>query len=300
MDQRQTQIRERAGLEESKLNQEFIEWLRKWGTPILLVAAVGAAGFVLYEKRKQAANDQLDRAFNELESARTGGNASPDTLTAIADAYENVGSVSLVARLEAADAYLAAVQIGVRPGGVVDQQTGEVKDPADLLSEEDRKTNVTRAAELYQRVHDASVGNPSLILINISALNGLAAAEECRGELDKAKSHYNKIIELTKDTTFVRQGDIAQERIDSLPSIQQVATLPLKSQLPELPEALRPAPPTPPAPAPSSDVPSGAAPATPAATDPQTPAVQPPTQPSGDPAAPAPQPAPADPATAPK
>jgi hypothetical protein len=40
MDERQTQIRERAGLEEARYNQDFIEFLRRFGTPILMVAAV--------------------------------------------------------------------------------------------------------------------------------------------------------------------------------------------------------------------------------------------------------------------
>ena len=48
MEERQTQIREGAGLEESKLNVEFIDWLQRWSTPILLLVAGAALGMGLY------------------------------------------------------------------------------------------------------------------------------------------------------------------------------------------------------------------------------------------------------------
>src|SRR4051812_13198792 len=115
MDERQTQIRERAGLEESRLNQEFIEWLRKWGTPIMLVVAVVAAAYALKDRWNKAADNKIDQGWQELEAVKQGGNVSPDALISLASDYEGVAAISPMARLEAADAYLDALRRGIKP-----------------------------------------------------------------------------------------------------------------------------------------------------------------------------------------
>src|SRR3954466_11659733 len=74
MDQRQAQIRERAGLEESRLNQEFIEWLRKWGTPMLLAVALLSVAYALRDKWHKAADDKLDNGFGELAAVTANPN----------------------------------------------------------------------------------------------------------------------------------------------------------------------------------------------------------------------------------
>ena len=114
MDDRQAQIRERAGLEESRLNVEFIEWLRKWGSPLLLIAALAGAAWVVRERLQRGHNEKVDRAFTEFEAAAGTDNPSPDALLAVATEFAGVRAVPTLAKLEAADAYLDGVRRGVR------------------------------------------------------------------------------------------------------------------------------------------------------------------------------------------
>ena len=47
LDRRTRQITEGAGLEESRLNQDFVEFLKKWSTPLLLVIVAAVAAYVV-------------------------------------------------------------------------------------------------------------------------------------------------------------------------------------------------------------------------------------------------------------
>jgi hypothetical protein len=289
MDERQAQIRERAGLEESRLNQEFIEWLRKWGTPILMVVAVLAVGYALRDLFHKASDTKLDTAFQELDSVGNSGNASPDALLAIASDYEGKGAVSGIARLEAADAYLDAVRRGIKPGAQFKTggQPGELDNAADALTNEDRTKFLAQAGELYQKVYDEASGKSGQQLLTINALYGLAAVAEGQDQTDKAKGYYDQIAKLADATQFSQLGALAKERGGKLDQLKSVPKLFAKSELPPVPKAPEPAPIPAPAPAPAS------APA-PAATPEPTPGTAPssPTAPAPAPPEPAPAPAP--------
>ncbi len=298
MEERHAQIRERAGLEESRLNFEFIDWLRKWGSHLLVLAAVAAAGYWAYQRYERMQADKADTAFRELAAATEGGDFSPDLLIKVADTYEGVGSVSALARMAAADGYLNGVRLGVRPGATLDND-GNLKSPDDALSEADRKAYLEHAQELYQRVFDTVKADPSKMVIRVGALSGLAAVAECRAEFDKAKGYYQQIIDATKEGTFKALAEVAQKRIESLSTLADATNFPAKAQLPKVPKELDDLlnPPPPPAPAPMTSGP-GAAPAAGAPTAPAAapgatpPAATPGTTPGGTPGAQTPAPTP--------
>jgi hypothetical protein len=278
MDERQAQIRERAGLEESKLNLEFVDWLRRWATPILTVALVVAAGFAGMRYLKQQRTAKIERAFAEFEAARSGANPSPDALAAIADEFEGVGSVSTLARLDAADVLMNAVRTGLRPGATLNPD-GTLANPDDVLPASDRDALLTRAAAMYQRVLDATQGNADQSIIAINALFGLAAVDENKGNVDAARARYTQIKDLATKSGFDSLARLAESRQTTLPTLAIVKPL-VASPTPPTPPAL----PALPAPEPVPGPQDPSAPATPA-----TPAPAP---------APAPVPAPA-PAPAP-
>jgi hypothetical protein len=312
MDERQAQIRERAGLEESRLNQEFIEWLRKWGSPILMVVAVLAVAYALRDRWHKAADSKLDQGFEELAAATSGGNSSPDALLALANTYDGHAAISALARLEAADAYLDALRRGVKPGAVLkvenNRQTGELENPDDALTDADRTDFLKRSAELYQQVFDQTSAKAGQHVLTINALYGLAAVAEGRQELDKAKGYYEQIAKIAEANAMPAHAALANERIKKLPELQNVPKLYAKAELPPAPKKEEPAAPTitpvsgPPAPVPAPpavlpDVLSNQPPAAPAPSPAPAPA---PTDPGATPPAnpapiPAPAPAPANP-----
>jgi hypothetical protein len=289
IDNRHTQIREGAGLEESRLNVEFIEWLRKWSTPLLIVIAVAACGYVLYHKYHVRRETRANEAFASLETVLSGGNPNPTSLLSVADEYAGVRAVPMMARLEAADLYLSAVRRGVDPGAQVGSD-GKVSSDSDLMDEQERTTSLNEAARLYQAVLDECAGKPELAIHAIGATFGLAAVAECRGDMAAARSQYEAVKALAKQAGFSAQEKIADERIAGLDGRAQMPTLYEASALPKMPWIKEPPTDAAPAPAPATVEPSTPPVVEPAAPEPtQQPATTPPTPTGGEPGTPPPK-----------
>lgn len=294
MDERQQQIRERAGLEESRLNTELIDFLRSWSTPVLLVIAAVAAGYVLYQRWDQSKLAEVNQAFVELDAAVSTGNPSPEALRQLAEQYDGIRGVPILARLEAADAYLEAVRTGLRPGAVVGPD-GKVQNEQDQLGDADREQYLKEAESLYRQALADAERMPNGSIHQMSALYGLAAVAESRGDLDGAKGHYERVKTVAEAAGFPLQVKLAQQRIDTLPQISTEPVLVAEAQLPRLPWVPEPAP------APALESASDGNSAPPEASEPAEPAPED-GAPAGEapaeenpPAAPAPEPAPSDP-----
>ncbi|MCC6429139.1 MAG: hypothetical protein IT435_20250 [Phycisphaerales bacterium] len=316
MDDRR-EIREGAGLEEARLNQDFIEFLRRWSTPILVVVAVIAIAYAGYMRWKERQHTQINEAYAELERVAGVPSPSPDSLQRVAEEYEKVGGVAILARLQAADVYLRSVRLGIKPGAEIDQQ-GAVANKEDLLTPEDRTFFLNKAQDLYSQVIQSAHTEDAQKLLAIGATYGLAAVAECRDDFDAARKHYESVIALAKDGPYATHTKIAQARIDAFEKIKQPVKVYETAQLPAA--AIAPlAPwqqPTPSAasnPAATSDKPSSVGPpvdvpgatpdsAAPAPTPTPTPtssepAIEPNREPQPEPK---PEPAPAPPAESPK
>ncbi len=295
MDERQTQIRERAGLEEARYNQDFIEFLRRFGTPILLLVAVIAGGYALRSHLQQRTADRTEIAFMELEASRGSSTPSPDTLSAIAGEYEGVGSVSILARLDAADVLLEAARRGLRPGAKLNAE-GDPTTNDDILTEADRASTLEQARGLYQLAADEALKSDGKRILAAGALFGLAAVAESKGEWDLARTTYQRIVELVKGTAAERHGATAQARMDFMEALKNAPGLPARSALPPLPPELQPLAPTPPVPEPALTPAADptATPVTPPGTEPvPAPATEPVTPPAVEPVpVPAPVPTP--------
>ena len=306
MDERQTQIRERAGLEEARYNLEFIDWLRKWGVPILFVFAVAAAAWGLRERYQRSQAVKLDESFAELEAVASGSNPSPESLLQIAnDHASGRSSVAEIAKLEAADAYLDSIRRGVRPGAQL-QPDGTLEKPEDVLSEADRKSFQDRAYSLYNEVFNATRSNAGKQVLTIGALFGMASVAESQGEIAKARGHYEEVSKLADASGFTAYGAVAKKRLENLDALQNPPVVYSKADLPPVPEAPKPvqpvltpidAPPfaVPPELQPQPQpVPEGAQPLIP------PPAAPPAPEPAPQPVPPQPDPAPAPAEPAPK
>lgn len=284
MDKRQQQIREQAGLAESKLNVEFIDFLRKWSTPFLLVVVAAALGFVFYQRVQQARTVKVDNAFRELSTVATSRGVSPEALKAIADSYGGVGAVSTLARIKAADAYLQAVRQQMKLGAATNPD-GTV--PAeDVLTEADRTSYLAEAESLYQGVLDANAPTVGTSIHAIGAAYGLAAVAETRGEADKAKAAYERVIQLADRAGYLDHVELARKRIADLPTLSRPRLF-AQAELPKPPAP--PAPIAPPAslePSPVQVIPELKAPTLELKRGEPEPAAQPSAQPATQPATP--------------
>lgn len=288
------QIRERAGLEEARLNQDFIDFVTKWSTPLLLLLALGVGGNFLYQRYTRAQSDRLALAFEQLAAAAAVANPSPESLRAVAVEFEGVGSVGEMARLKAADAYLRSVMRGVKPGADVNQD-GTSKSISDEMTPEDRESFLNLAAQEFQTVADSTRGIANKESLYIGALFGLASVAESRGDAEGAKKYYEQVRSASANVPgFAEFAAVAGKRIENLPRVLAVAKLPAKATLPPATrEEEKPAMPltVPDAPAgPGLLGPVG--PVAPEAKPETAPAVAPPAPPSNPTPAPASEPAP--------
>ncbi|MBS0190487.1 MAG: hypothetical protein U0573_14470 [Phycisphaerales bacterium] len=232
-EQRQNiQIRERAGLEEARLNQDFIDFVTKWSTPLLVVIALVVGGNYLYQQYTKRENEKLTRGFEQLAAAAAVANPSPDSLRQVAADFEGVASVSVLAHLKAGDAYMRSIMRGVKPGADVNQD-GTIANVSDELTDEDRAGFLSSAFEQYKLAAEQVKGKPGKETLYVGALFGMAAVAESRGQEAEAKALYEQIKSAAAGTSDLQDfAKIAENRIADLPKVLAVGKLPPKATLP--------------------------------------------------------------------
>ncbi len=236
MDERQSQIREGAGLEESRINQDFIDFLRKWSTPALLVIAL-IFGVVAYRNWSSTRErDRIDRAFEELSLVAASGDALPEQYLRVARERGNVRGVGSMARLGAADAWLRAARKGVAPGAAIGPD-GELLTEEDLLDASGVDHALSQAEALYREVLETNRTRSGGTLHAASALFGLGAIAESRGSIGDAEGFYQQVIELAETRAFPQIAAIARARIAGLGELGDVPEPMRRAEVPVEPEA---------------------------------------------------------------
>lgn len=287
---RAREIRTGAGLEESRLNQDFIELLRKWGTPTLLVIVIASLAWIGYGRWQDAKNATRAAAFADveaqLEAASRGGEASPDVLLRLAEDHAGQGAAPLMARLAAAEVWVNAAGRGLAPGAQIAPE-GALKNQEDLLTAEQKADLLKKAQDQYDIVLRDTESDPAKGVFALRALFGMAAVAETRGvtepaQWDEAKKIYERAGKLAESRGFSSIKTLADERLKSVDGLKNLTPiLPKDKILSFTPDAPKIDPAA--LPAPSIAMPSGtsgtvtpmapATPTTPAA--PTTPASTP-------------------------
>ena len=219
MDRRQTEIVEGAGLEESRINVDLADWLKKWGSPILMIVlavALGYRGWIYLQQQKIQA---LDNAFIELDAATQSG--QPAALLQVAQSWKGKATVSFQADLEAADTYLLAYTVNIKPGGV----SGKAED---VPSDEERQGYLEQAGTLYRKAVEGTSGNKDYVLLTIRALSGQVAVQITQGKLDEGRATLNKIISLADEVNLTGLAQATRNRLKKLASAPNPA--PLRAQ----------------------------------------------------------------------
>lgn len=235
MDERQSQIREGAGLEESRINTDFLEWLQKWGTPILLVGALIVGGIALTRFIERSRVERVNVAFNEYEELVSSGIASPSSLRRVAQEYDSVRGIGLMARLQEADLYMTAVAAGIQPDALTQIAFGD-PEADDLLDAEDRAWYVNEARELYETVLRRAGNDPAKALHAIGAIFGLASVAIAEEDFEAATERYKEAAERAEATAFNGLARIARKRAERLPELHEAPRLYAAEELAIQPE----------------------------------------------------------------
>jgi predicted negative regulator of RcsB-dependent stress response len=207
---------QQADLSESRINDDFVLWLKTWGSNILLVVMVIAALVMGWFRWQQHKADTRDAAWQELDGATL-----PAALQEIAARHEGADAIAQFAQLQAADRYLGSVLSGKRfdrDAGAVDAElTPELR--TEWLKEADR---------LYAQVAEraqAAKGSAELGFL-LSALFGRAAVAEDMGDLKAAEERLLEAKKRSEGSDFASVGTLADKRIASLQALASPVDLP--------------------------------------------------------------------------
>ena len=208
MDKRLKDIQQ-GTLTESRLNSDFLFWLKEqgpnWLLGVLLVLC-GVLGWNWWTQKKEAG-----RALAWTEFA---GADSPQALVEIADRHGGHDAIAVLANMQAADRYMEAIRTGTRPDR-------EATAPDAAVTPELRGQYLDEADRLYERAAaGVDTRSPSQTLLLASALFGRAAVAESRGDAVTAETHLKAAEAATRDA-YPPLAKIAGERLASLSVVMQ-------------------------------------------------------------------------------
>ncbi|MDZ4753579.1 MAG: hypothetical protein SGJ11_03680 [Phycisphaerae bacterium] len=216
-------------LTESRLNDDFVFWLKTKGMNWLLGFLVIACAYSFWNFYKQRKTTERDVAWSELSSA-----ALPESFAEVAKKHESIDSVALVAWLAAADSHLRDLQTGLDSTAVLVPNLDGTPAPPQPLSDDGRKLAQDAADSYYQKILDAAAsrsGEVAMKPIILSALFGRAAVAESRGAMDVAKQMLEQAVATAGDAfpTFAKE---ASARLESLSLVAGASALPTRASLP--------------------------------------------------------------------
>lgn len=211
MDERQRQITEGAGLEESRINKEFIDFLQKWATPVLLVILLLSGGYAGLQYLERQRIERLDAAFLAYDAAELEGR--PERLLEVAREYDGAGAVEEMALLAAADLYYTAYYTRREPGAQA--LPGE-----EGLSDEEAETMLARAGELYEEAHSKASSAPGRELLAVGALWGLASVDLTKQNFDAAEGRLRDVAERASEAGYPQLANQARGLLDRLPELR--------------------------------------------------------------------------------
>ena len=237
MDQRQQQIETGAGLTESRLNAEFVDFLRKYSSWFLVAILLVVGGYIGYRRLGESRDTKVREAFEQYEAAVKAGN--PAGLLRVADDFEGQAGISMLARLNAADIKMTAAIAGVVPGAELDDKGG-LKNADDALTAAKRDGMLDEAGTLFSAVRTATQGDAKRSVLTLRAIFGQAAVAESRAKWDEATNYYKAAGELAKTAELLVLAKIAQERIDSMGDVKVVPRLYSRGEIKTKPEPVAP------------------------------------------------------------
>jgi len=219
MDDRQRKVESGAGLQESRLNEDFIDLVKKHGTKVLLVLLVIMLTYVGWQRYKQWQEDLTDQAFSDLDNAAR----TPNVLLSVASQWDGRGSVWEIATLRAARAYLDSARTRTEPG--VDPSTIPA---SDLLDDDRVRSMLNEANTLFESVLNRTRNNKPIFAQDarwgIATANlGLAAiapGNERVRYLDAAEASLKELVELAEGTETNRYT-AGLHRLDLIASLRE-------------------------------------------------------------------------------
>jgi predicted negative regulator of RcsB-dependent stress response len=230
MEERQTQIKERAGLDESRLNTDFIESMKKWGPHLVMGLAIIAGCYAGYNWWTKKAQERADAAYADLDSAMVAGD--PKQLERVAGDHGSSTAVPIEAHVRAGEIHLEAARTGVPIGEKLDPKDNKLPEGKAFLTGDEVKAERAKAEDQFKAALAKANDSLGQVQYAIGALTGLASIAEDRGEMDKAKDYYNQAIAKATEKKLDPLVQVLKKRIESLDSLKNAPQLLAAADLP--------------------------------------------------------------------
>ncbi|MCI0365867.1 MAG: hypothetical protein L0Y44_00880 [Phycisphaerales bacterium] len=215
-----------SDLTEGRINQDFVDWLQTKGMSYLLAALIVLCGYFAWVRWSHHRTNYQTEAWQNLQSAQL-----PSSFEDVAQRYSDVGAVPQLARINAAQQLLAAVQTGKTLGA----DTEAKKD----LTPDERAAYLDRADGLFGQVVQTDDGSDRQALLIVKALTGRAAIAESKGNATLAKQYHNQAAQRV-EALFPELAAQSRRRADAVQEHPQLVSLPTQADVASLQQQSKP------------------------------------------------------------
>lgn len=225
MDERQTQVVSGAGLQESRINTEFVDFLSKWGPRVLyvlLAVVLAFLGLQQWERHKTRLNDQAFADYEAQVASR-----SPDLLLKVAEDHVGNHAVWSLATRDAANLIMDAAIIGTAPGA-----DPLAPQPADILTPEQRKDMFTKAEALYRTIITKNPGGEGQLIYAEQARWGLTSALLSLGKTAEGEKTLEDFIAAADKGKLDDLAAFGRARLESFRDVDTLPTILVQADLP--------------------------------------------------------------------
>jgi hypothetical protein len=209
---------------ESRINEDFVEWLKTKGPSWLLMILVGVAVWMGYFRWRQYKVNHFTEAWSALLDCRL-----PGSFEDVAARYADVPGLPQQAKRLGADALLVAVQsdspLGADPA---------LPETTAALTDLEREEYLHRAERLYEEVIATDDDTLSMTIHVVSALQGVAVVAESLGNAEEARRWYESAA-VRAEASYPWLAAQARERASTVEEYAVAITLPAQADLPQAP-----------------------------------------------------------------
>jgi len=218
-----------SGLQESRINTDLIDFLRKYGPYALyaMLIIVGLYAATNWYQQREARG--MDTAFMALNGALETG--SVDALLEVANRHGGKGAVGELASLRAALIISEAARLGVTPETPMNLRENP---PAEnRLTDEQVAAQYARAEELYRGVLQRTRGSRDRYLVAQQARWNLGSVLAAQGKFDEAKQMITEYTETARRERWEAHASVGDQRLALLDEAQRFGLLPRNEDVPE-------------------------------------------------------------------
>lgn len=211
-------------LTESRVNDDFVFWLKKNGMNYLLVGLIAACGVLGWNwwKRKQVERTAV--AWTELSQA-----TQPESLEALAKEHAEIPQAAMFAYVSAADLRMRQIALNELTPRQGDTPAVPLDDAGRKIAQDAAYEDYEKAAEIATRIAGGDASTAALVVV--PSLFGRAAICESRGDLEGARKYLSEAEKIAGDR-WPRLAEIAKLRIDGLVALATPLAMPAQAELP--------------------------------------------------------------------